>query len=83
MRFMAGQNYFSKIFGDSPVTPLQNHIDKVVACVEQLPPYFEAFLPTIGKKQLEFRMTSGISNTTPITLKMKSDCTYRPAFLCR
>lgn len=42
MRFMAGQNYFSKIFGDSPVTPLQNHIDKVVACVEQLPPYFEA-----------------------------------------
>ncbi len=39
---MAGQNYFSKIFGDSPVTPLQNHIDKVVSCVEQLPPYFEA-----------------------------------------
>lgn len=39
---MAGQNYFSRIFGDSPVTPLQNHIDKVVSCVEQLPPYFEA-----------------------------------------
>lgn len=39
---MAGQNYFSKIFGDSPVTPLQNHIDKVVSCVEQLLPYFEA-----------------------------------------
>ncbi len=39
---MAGQNYFSKIFGDSPVTPLQKHIDKVVACVEQLLPYFES-----------------------------------------
>lgn len=39
---MAGENYFSRIFGDSPVTPLQNHIDKVVSCVEQLPPYFEA-----------------------------------------
>jgi len=39
---MAGQNYFSKIFGDSPVTPLQKHIDKVVSCVEQLLPYFEA-----------------------------------------
>jgi hypothetical protein len=39
---MAEQNYFSKIFGDSPVTPLQNHIDKVVSCVEQLVPYFEA-----------------------------------------
>jgi uncharacterized protein len=39
---MAGQNYFSKIFGDSPVTPLQKHIDKVVSCVEKLIPYFEA-----------------------------------------
>ena len=39
---MAGQNYFAKIFGDSPVTPLQKHIDKVVDCVEELIPYFEA-----------------------------------------
>ena len=41
-RLMAGLNYFSQIFGDSPVTPLQKHIDKVVSCVEQLLPYFEA-----------------------------------------
>ena len=39
---MAEQNYFSKIFGDSPVTPLQQHINKVVSCVEKLPPYFDA-----------------------------------------
>ena len=39
---MASQNYFSKIFGDSPVTPLQNHINKVVSCVETLSEYFEA-----------------------------------------
>ncbi|NKB38177.1 MAG: TIGR00153 family protein [Gammaproteobacteria bacterium] len=39
---MAEQNYFSKIFGDSPVTPLQNHINKVVSCVETLPAYFDA-----------------------------------------
>lgn len=39
---MAEQNYFSRIFGDSPVTPLQHHIDKVVNCVEQLLPYFDA-----------------------------------------
>lgn len=39
---MAEQNYFSRIFGDSPVTPLQQHIDKVVKCVEQLLPYFDA-----------------------------------------
>jgi predicted phosphate transport protein (TIGR00153 family) len=38
---MAQSNYFSRIFGNSPVTPLQKHIDKVVLCVEQLIPYFE------------------------------------------
>lgn len=39
---MAEQNYFSKIFGESPVTPLQNHVNQVVSCVEKLRPYFEA-----------------------------------------
>ena len=38
---MAQSNYFSKIFGSSPVTPLQKHIDIVVLCVEELIPYFE------------------------------------------
>jgi predicted phosphate transport protein (TIGR00153 family) len=38
---MAQSSYFSRIFGSSPVTPLQKHIDKVVLCVEQLIPYFE------------------------------------------
>jgi hypothetical protein len=38
---MAQSNYFSRIFGSSPVTPLQKHIDKVVLCVEELIPYFE------------------------------------------
>lgn len=38
---MAQSNYFSRIFGSSPVTPLQEHIAKVVLCVEQLIPYFE------------------------------------------
>ncbi len=35
-------SYFSRIFGNSPVTPLQKHIDSVIACVEMLPPYFDA-----------------------------------------
>jgi len=39
---MAKPSYFSKIFGSSPVHPLQEHIDKVVLCVELLVPYFEA-----------------------------------------
>ncbi|GJM04557.1 MAG: TIGR00153 family protein [marine bacterium B5-7] len=38
---MAQSNYFSRIFGSSPVTPLQKHIDIVVLCVEELIPYFE------------------------------------------
>jgi predicted phosphate transport protein (TIGR00153 family) len=39
---MARASYFSRIFGNSPVTPMQKHIDSVVACVEMLPPYFDA-----------------------------------------
>lgn len=41
---MAKSGYFSQIFGPSPVTPLQRHIEKVVACVEQLVPYFQAVM---------------------------------------
>ena len=39
---MARTSYFSRIFGNSPVAPLQKHIASVIACVEQLIPYFEA-----------------------------------------
>ena len=39
---MAKTSYFSRIFGNSPVAPLQKHIASVVACVEQLIPYFDA-----------------------------------------
>lgn len=39
---MAATSYFSRIFGNSPVTPLQKHIASVIACVEELIPYFEA-----------------------------------------
>ncbi len=39
---MARSSYFSRIFGTSPVAPLQKHIESVVACVELLPSYFEA-----------------------------------------
>ena len=41
---MAQSSYFSRIFGSSPVTPLQKHIDKVVLCVEVLIPYFESVI---------------------------------------
>ena len=38
---MVKDSYFSRIFGNSPVSPLQHHINIVVECVEQLIPYFE------------------------------------------
>ncbi len=41
---MTQSGYFSRIFGNSPVTPLQKHIDKVVVCVEELIPYFESVI---------------------------------------
>jgi len=41
---MAQSNYFSRIFGNSPVSPLQKHIEKVVLCVEELIPYFDAVI---------------------------------------
>ncbi len=37
-------NYFSKIFGHSPFTAMQEHMDIVTRCVHQLSPFFEAVL---------------------------------------
>ncbi len=41
---MAPSNYFSRLFGNSPVSPLQRHMEKVCACVAELIPFFEAVL---------------------------------------
>ncbi len=35
-------NYISRLFGTSPVRPLQEHMAKVLACAAELIPYFEA-----------------------------------------
>lgn len=40
---MAG-TYFSKIFGKSPVKPLQEHMEKVVSCVSELEPFVAALI---------------------------------------
>lgn len=37
-------SYFSKVFGKSPVTPLQEHMNKVVSCVSELAPFTKAML---------------------------------------
>lgn len=41
---MAKSSYFSQIFGKSPVTPIQSHIEIAINCVELLVPYFEAVM---------------------------------------
>ena len=37
-------SYFSAIFGNSPVKPLQEHMQKIVACVSELTPFTKAVL---------------------------------------
>ncbi|WP_435101884.1 TIGR00153 family protein [Arhodomonas sp. AD133] len=37
-------NFFSQLFGKSPVSPLQRHMEKVSACVAELAPFLEAAL---------------------------------------
>jgi predicted phosphate transport protein (TIGR00153 family) len=39
---MPTPNPFLQLFGRSPIRPLQEHIDKVYACVKMLLPFFEA-----------------------------------------
>jgi predicted phosphate transport protein (TIGR00153 family) len=37
-------SYFSAIFGKSPVRPLQEHMEKILACVSELTPFTKAVL---------------------------------------
>jgi len=39
---MTTGGYLLRIFSSSPVKPMQHHMDKVVACVSKLQPFFEA-----------------------------------------
>lgn len=39
---MVTKNYMYRLFGHSPVKPLQTHMEKVVVCVQELIPFFEA-----------------------------------------
>lgn len=39
---MSAGSYLSKIFGASPIRPLQDHMARVLECAEALPPFMEA-----------------------------------------
>lgn len=41
---MFGKNYISSLFSTSPVRPLQQHMERVQACVRELLPFFDAVL---------------------------------------
>ncbi len=41
---MVTRSYVSKIFGSSPVKPMQQHMEKVTECVMQLPQFFQAVI---------------------------------------
>jgi len=47
---MAISNYMSGIFGNSPIKPMQVHMDKVHDCVALLVPFFEAVVAEDWKK---------------------------------
>lgn len=74
MPHMAKTSYFSRIFGNSPVFPLQKHIASVVACVEQLVPYFEAVFKgdwdEATKIQRKLALLEGEADDTKNELRM-------------
>lgn len=41
---MAVGDYLSGIFGNSPVKPMQQHMQQVIACVSELIPFFQAVI---------------------------------------
>lgn len=47
---MAVSNYMSGIFGNSPIKPMQVHMEKVHECVSLLVPFFEAVVAEDWKK---------------------------------
>jgi predicted phosphate transport protein (TIGR00153 family) len=49
--------YFSGIFGRSPIQPLQNHMAKVVECVNQLVPFAEAVLANDWDRARQLRQS--------------------------
>ncbi len=52
---MTYKSHIFSMFGSSPVRPLQQHMDKVQVCVQELVPFFEAVLDDDWKKAEELQ----------------------------
>ena len=64
-------NYFSKIFGHSPFTAMQEHMDIVNQCVHQLTPFFKAVLKHDHASAKEIYKGIGNLENKADTLKKK------------
>ncbi|HET7674362.1 MAG TPA: TIGR00153 family protein [Gammaproteobacteria bacterium] len=49
------KTYFTGIFGRSPIKPLQQHMEKVLACVRELKPFAESVLAADWPRAAELR----------------------------
>lgn len=61
--------FFSSLFGRSPVSPLQQHMAKVQACLEVLIPYFEAVFAGDWNSAAQHRATISERENEADTLK--------------
>jgi predicted phosphate transport protein (TIGR00153 family) len=60
---MATGGYLSKIFSSSPVKPMQHHMERVVACVSKLQPFFDAAVKKNWDQAAEIQQAiSGLEN---------------------
>ncbi|MCP3690139.1 MAG: TIGR00153 family protein [Gammaproteobacteria bacterium] len=65
------KNYFSKIFSQSPFTAMQNHMDIVEQCVQQLIPLFSAILKEDYSKARQISREIGKLENKADTLKKR------------
>jgi len=62
-------SYFSAIFGKSPVTPLQEHMEKVLSCVSELVPFTKAVLADDAVARAEHHKNTGMMEEEADALK--------------
>lgn len=58
-RVMVSGGYLSRIFSTTPVKPMQQHMDKVVACVSNLQPFFQAVVNEDWDKAAKIQQAIG------------------------
>jgi len=68
---MVAKNYMYRLFGRSPVKPLQEHMGKVLVCVEELIPFIDAIVRE--DEQTAAKIQKSISKYEKEADKLKKD----------